>query len=199
MRIKGRLQPGTIHVILPTTLDTPLSEQTMNRTYFASLLLLLVSCTTMEDFHAMSPDQRAENVCSATIGYRQSKRSLADLNAQITEKQNLLATGYCVYETCQIVSVAVPENFVSCEGLTGSELKACKKGNASATKENRRVCEQTPVPIDYTYESSMLRELKMARENQLQMHELQTDNCLSRASSLSAEDAYLRYNGNMEP
>ncbi len=171
----------------------------MNRTFSAIALLLLISCTTMDDFHAMSPAERAENVCSATIGYRQRKRSLADLNAQITEKQNLLATGYRVYEACQIVPVSVPEKSVSCEGLTGSELKACKKGNASATKENRRVCEQTPVPIDYNYESSILRELKMARESQLQMHELQTNNCLSRASSLQAEEAYLLYKGNMEP
>ena len=171
----------------------------MKKTYFASLLLLLVSCTTMEDFHAMSPDERAESVCSATTGYRQRKRSLGDLNAQITEKQNLLATGYRVYENCQIVTVFVPEKSVSCEGLSGSELKACKKGNASATKENRRVCEQTPVPIDYNYETSVLRDLKMAREDQLQMHELQTSNCRTRASSLSAEEAYIRYKGNMDP
>jgi hypothetical protein len=110
-----------------------------------------------------------------------------------------LMTGYRVYETCQIVTVSVPEKSVSCEGFTGSKLKTCKKGNASATKEDRRVCEQTPVPIDYNYESSILRELKMARENQLQMHELQTNSCLSRASSLQADEAYLLYKGNREP
>jgi hypothetical protein len=171
----------------------------MKKAYSAILLLLLVSCTTVEDFHTMSPDERAENVCSATSGYRQRKRSLADLNEEITEKENLLATGYRVYEACQIVSVSVPGNSAACEGLTGKELKGCKKGNTSATTENRRICAQTPVPIDFNYEGSVLRDLKMARESQLEIHELQTDNCLHKASSLPAEKAYLLYKSNMEP
>jgi hypothetical protein len=162
-------------------------------------LMLLLSCTTVEDFHSISPDERADSVCSATSGYRQRKRSLAGLNREIAEKENLLASGYRVYETCQIVSVSVPGNSTNCEGLTGKELKACNKANKSARKENRRICTQTPVPIDYNYEGSVLRDLKTARENQLEIDELQTDSCLSRASSLPAEEAYQLYKGNMEP
>jgi len=171
----------------------------MKKAYFVIPLLLLISCTTMEDFHAMSPDERADSVCSATSAYRQRKQTLADLNREIAERENLLATGYRVYETCQIVSISVPGKTADCEGLTGKELKGCRKGNAAATTENRRICTQTPVPIDYNYEGSILRDLKMTRENQLEIHDLQTDSCLSKASSLPAEEAYLRYKGNMEP
>jgi len=171
----------------------------MKKTSFTIALGLLVSCTTMEDFHAMSPDERAENVCSATNAYRQRKRALTDLDNEIAEKENLLATGYRVYEACQIVTVTVPGKTVSCEGLDGKELKACHKKNTSATTENRRVCTQTPVPIDFNYESSFLRDLKMSRQNQVEMHELQTDNCLSRAKAVSADKAYLLYKANMEP
>lgn len=171
----------------------------MKKSYAVIPLALLVSCTTMEDFHAMNPDERAESVCSATNGYRQRKRALTDLNNEIADKENLLATGYRVYEACQIVTVNVPGKTVSCEGLGGKELKACQKSNTSATTENRRVCTQTPVPIDYNYESSVLRDLRMSRQNQVEMHELQTDNCLSRARTLSADKAYLLYKGNLEP
>lgn len=171
----------------------------MKKAHCAIPLLFLISCTTMEDFHAMGPDERAENVCSATNSYRQRKRSLTDLNNEIAAKENLLATGYRVYEDCHVVSVALPGNPVNCEGLNGAELKACKKGNTSAATQHRRVCTMTPVPIDYDYEGSMLRDLRMARESQIELHELQTENCLSKAGSLSAQEAYLLYKENMEP
>jgi hypothetical protein len=171
----------------------------MQKAFTLIPMILLLSCTTVEDFHSMSPDERADSVCSATSGYRQRKRSLADLNREIAERENLLATGYRVYENCQIVSVSVPGNSTDCAGLAGKELKACNKANKSATTENRRICTQTPVPIDYSYEGGVLRDLKMARENQLEIDELQTDNCLSKASSLPAEEAYQLYKGNLEP
>ncbi|HEY6130544.1 MAG TPA: hypothetical protein VIV27_00930 [Halioglobus sp.] len=147
----------------------------------------------------MSPDERADTVCSGTAAYRQRKSSLADLNNRILATEHLLATGYRVYEYCQIVPVSIPARSADCSGLAGDELEACKKNNRPATIENRRVCQQRPVPIDYNYESDILRNLRMARADQLDVHEQQTSDCVARAWSLPADDAYLLYKNNAEP
>ena len=162
-------------------------------------LLLLSACTTVEDFQAMSPDERADKVCSGTGAYRQRKRSLTDLNDQIMAKEDLLATGYRVYERCQIVPVSIPARNVDCSGLNGDQLDDCRKGNHPATIENRRLCKQIPVAIDSQYEAGVLRDLRMAREDQLEIHEQQTQDCVARARSLPAGDAYLLYKSNAEP
>ncbi|MEZ5501693.1 MAG: hypothetical protein R3E50_03175 [Halioglobus sp.] len=138
-------------------------------------------------------------MCSATDAYHQRKRSLADLNQQITEKENLLATGYRVYESCQLVTVTVPAKTVDCTGLSDSALQNCLKANTPATNETRRVCRQVPVPIDYSYEMGALSDLRMARESQLEYHEMETDDCRARARSLSPEKAYLLYKDNAAP
>jgi hypothetical protein len=147
----------------------------------------------------MSPDERAENVCSATNGYRQRQRHLSELNEQIAAKQTLLARGYRVYESCQLVNVTVPGKAVDCGGLSGTELQNCQKGNTSTTTETRRLCREVPVPIDFNYEARVLSDLQMSRDSQLENHELETELCLSRAKTLSADDAYLLYKSNSEP
>lgn len=147
----------------------------------------------------MSPDERAVKVCSGTNAARQRKSALANLNNEISAKEELLATGYRVHEYCQIVPVAVPARAANCNGLSGDELTACQQRTVPATVENRRVCKATAIPIDYQYESAVLRDLQLARANQLEIHEEQMYVCESRARSLSASDAYSRYKANAEP
>jgi hypothetical protein len=162
-------------------------------------ILFSSACTTIEDFQAMSADERADKVCSATSAYRQRSSALANITNQISAKEELLATGYRVYEDCQVVPVSVPAKTADCSGTTGAELEACKRGNTPTTTEYRRVCRETPVPIDYNYESSVLRDLRMAREGQLEIHERQTEVCVAKARSLPATDAYSLYMNNAEP
>ena len=162
-------------------------------------LLFSTACTTVEDFQAMSPDERAEKVCAATSAARQRSSSLANVNNQILAKEQLLTTGYRVYENCQVVPIAVPARAADCSGVTGAELDTCQKSNTPARTEYRRLCRETPVPIDYNYESSVLRDLRMAREDQLEIHEQQTYLCIAKARSLPATDAYSLYRINAEP
>ena len=162
-------------------------------------LLLLTACTTIEDFQAMSPDERAEAVCSATGAARQRSSTLAGINNQIATKEQLLATGYRVYEDCQVVPVSVPARTADCSGKSGNELDQCQRSNTPARTEYRRLCREIPVPIDYNYESSALRDLRMAREDQQELHDQQNYSCVARARSLSATDAYLLYRNNAEP
>ncbi len=157
------------------------------------------ACTTLEDFQAMSPDERAEKVCGGTDAARQRKRTLSNLNSEISEKEELLATGYRVHEYCQIVAVSVPARPADCGGLTGDELNACQKGTVPATMENRRVCRETAVPIDYNYETAILRDLRMTRETEQEFHDQQTYVCVAKARSLPVDEAYLRYKANAEP
>jgi len=171
----------------------------MNKSFILIPLLLAGACTTIEDFQAMSPDERAEKVCSATSASRQRSSSLANINNQIQMKEHLLATGYRVYEDCQVVPIVVPARNADCSGKTGSELESCQKNNTPARTEYRRLCREIPVPIDYNYESSMLRDLRMTREDQLEIHDQQTYSCVARARSLPATDAYILYKNNAEP
>jgi hypothetical protein len=162
-------------------------------------LLLASACTTIEDFQAMSPDERAEKVCSATSASRARSSSLANINSQIRMKEQLLATGYRIYEDCQVVPIVVPARTVDCSGKSGNDLESCQKSNTSARTEYRRLCREVPVPIDYNYESSVLRDLRMNREDQLEIHDQQTYSCVARARSLPATDAYILYRNNAEP
>jgi hypothetical protein len=164
-----------------------------------ALLLLATACTTIEDFQAMSPDERADRVCSATNAYRQRSSSLANINNQISAKEEILATGYRLYEHCQVVPIAIPAAAADCSGVTGAELETCQKSNTPARIVYRRLCRETPVPIDYNYESNILRDLRMTREDQLEIHEQQTYVCAVKARSLSATDAYSLYKINAEP
>jgi hypothetical protein len=162
-------------------------------------LLLLGACTTIEDFQAMSPEERAQEVCSATNASRQRSASLANINNQIMEKEQILATGYRVYEDCQVLPVVVPARLADCSGKSGSDLESCQQKDQPARTEYRRVCRDIPIPIDYQYESSILRDLRMSREDQLEIHDQQTYDCISKARSLPATDAYLLYKSNAEP
>jgi hypothetical protein len=167
--------------------------------FFALTLLLVSACTTLEDFQSMSPDERAEKVCGATAAARERKWGLNSLNDEISTRQQLLATGYRVYEHCRIVAVAVPARPADCGNLSGDELTACQQKTVPARMENRRVCEAVPVPIDYQYEAAVLHNLQMNREEQLAIHDEQAYVCVGRARSLSADEAYLRYKAGAEP
>ena len=171
----------------------------MNKSFILMLLMLASACTTIEDFQAMTPEERAEKVCSATSASRQRTSSLANINNQIRMKEQLLATGYRVYEDCQVLPIVVPARTADCSGKTGSELESCQKSNTPARTEYRRLCREIPVPIDYNYESSVLRDLRMNRQDQLEIHDQQTYSCVARARSLPATDAYILYRNNAEP
>lgn len=147
----------------------------------------------------MSPDERADKVCGATSASRQRRSALTNLNNEITAKEALLATGYRVYEDCQVVPISVPATAADCSSVTGAELAACQQRNTPARIERRRICKETPIPIDYNYESGILRNLRMAREDQLEIHEQQTYVCVAKARSLPATDAYSLYKINAEP
>lgn len=171
----------------------------MQKWLFLVPLLLLGACTTVEDFQAMSPDERAAKVCGATSASRQRRSGLMNLDTEISAQENLLATGYRVYQNCQVAPVRVPAAVADCSGLTGSELESCQKSGTVARTEYRRVCREARVPIDYNYESGILRNLRMAKADQLDYHDQQTAVCIAKARLLPATEAYSRYQINAEP
>lgn len=169
------------------------------RAALLAVAVLTGACTTLEDFQAMSPDERAAKVCSSTAGSRQRRSALSNLNNEISTSEEVLSNGYRVHEYCRIVAVAVPARAADCWNLTGDELSACQQRTVPAGYENRRVCEPVAVPIDYQYESAKLRDLQLARAEQLEMQEEQSYACMGRARSLSVDEAYSRYKANAEP
>lgn len=174
-------------------------NKSFRRCCFALALLMASACTTLEDFQAMGPDERAERVCSATAAYRERKWTLNSLNDEISAKQQLLGKGYRVHDYCRIVAVTVPARPADCGNLTGDALNTCQKNTVPARTENRRVCEAVAVPIDYRYETAVLRNLQMTREQQLAIHDEQAYLCTARARSLSVDEAYSRYKAGVDP
>jgi hypothetical protein len=162
------------------------------------LALLLGACASLEDFQNMTPDERARKVCESSSSYGARATSLRQLNDQIAEKEYVLARGYRVYEHCQVIPIAVPGKTNDCSNVTGDALKACQQGNTAPTTVWRNVCTQTPVPIDYNYESSAIGDLRMTRESLLEQHEQSTYTCEARIRSLPAERAYSIYKNGME-
>lgn len=162
-------------------------------------VLALGACTTFEDFQAMSPDERADKVCAATAASRQRRAALLDLNDRIVAQETLLRDGYRVYEDCQVLPVYVPAVVVDCSGKSGNDLQRCQQQNAPAHTEYRRVCRQAAVPINYGAESAILRNLRMAKDDQQLMHDQLSADCLDRARTLSPAEAYSAYLKNAEP
>jgi hypothetical protein len=170
----------------------------MKPIFLTTLVLVLGACASLDDFQKMSADERARKVCESSSSYGARATSLRQLNEQIAEKEYVLARGYRVYEHCQPMPIAVPGKTIDCGDATGDALKTCQQGNTPATTVWRNVCTQTPVPIDYAYESSVVGDLRMTREGLLEQHEQSTYTCEARLKSLPAERAYLLYKNNME-
>jgi hypothetical protein len=170
----------------------------MKAVCLTTLLLFLGACASLEDFQNMSPDERAQKVCEGSSAYAGRARSLRQLSAEIAEKEDLLAHGYRVYEQCQIVAFTVPGNTVDCGNATGEALQNCQQGNTPPTTERRKVCMETRVPIDYAYESSALRDLRMSRESLDEQHEQLTYACQARVESMPAARAFSLYKDDLE-
>lgn len=171
----------------------------MKQWLFIIPLLVCSACTTIEDFQAMSADERADKVCGATNASRQRHSALMNLNDRISVQEALLTNGYRVYEDCPVMPVYIPAAVANCAGKSGDDLQNCQQKNVPAHTEYRRVCRQVAIPIDYNYESDVLRNLRMAREDQQEIHEQLKSDCLLRASTLSPTEAYSAYLKNAEP
>jgi hypothetical protein len=171
----------------------------IKRWLFIVPLLFCVACTTIEDFKTMSPEERAEEVCSATSASHQRRAALMNLNDRIAAQETLLTNGYRIYEDCPVLPVYVPAVAYDCTGKTGNDLDNCQKKNTPAHTEYQRVCRQARIPIDYNYESGILRNLRMAKDDQQQIQDQLNSDCIEKAKLLSPTEAYSAYLKNAEP
>jgi hypothetical protein len=188
--------PEEIQSDLPKALFIWCSQ--VKQTRLLPIFLMLAACTSLEDFQNMGPDERAQRVCAGSSGYAERSRSLRELDEQIGASQALLAKGYRVYEQCQIVTVPVDGVTIDCGDATGKELKKCQKANRKATTDERRVCTQTAVPIDYAYESHLLGNLRMQRLDLKEQHEQLTLSCQDRVRFMPSDEAYEIYSGDTD-
>lgn len=159
----------------------------------------LVACASVEDFQAMSPEERAEKTCTSADAYDDRARDIRRNDSAMRSQTALLSTGYRVHENCQMVSTTIPGTTADCGGATGVSLQACKLGNTPATTQQKKVCTETPIPINHEYEARVLRNLQMDHESLSEEHQQKTYLCMAKVRSLPAERAYTLYVKGKEP
>jgi len=155
------------------------------------VLVALAACTSMEDFQAMTAEERAQEVCTGSRAYKARTSSLRQLDSAIIEKENLLAQGYRVHRQCR--QVVVPARTVDCSNTSGGEREACQRANESARDSLAQECVDVPVRIDSEFEYRQLSEYKSTRDIELAVHEEALAYCLARVRDMPADEAWHRY------
>jgi len=135
-------------------------------------LLMLTGCASynIEDFRALSVNERAKKVCYGSSANYQRGKQIQELAPLIEYQRNLLVTGYRVHRSCE-------------EGDWGTKIN----------------CRDLPVAIDSTYERSVLDGLQSKLNRIKNADALLTQSCLSKANRLSAERALELYKQDREP
>ncbi len=170
------------------------------RFFFAIFSMFTLGCTaTLEDFYGMSKFKRADLVCSHSKIARERKSKIEELSYEVREtklrvdkKKELLDIGYRVHRHCRQVPVQSDTN--------------CEVKDDCKVYSYTRVCEETPVPIDYQYEEKKLNQLEnnLASTNySLTEAEINWEfsyaKCSDKVRALSVQESFSYYESGREP
>lgn len=155
---------------------------------------MLSGCTTVDDFIAMTPQQRAETVCrNAPQVKALAQQYEANASAAQTARENL-ERGYLLHRDCRWVRV--PD---------GSHTDCWRDRHGNTHCDTRpkfrdvQECRDIPVTIDRTAETAKLNQATAAMEAVKNQHaELYTP-CLERAARLLPQDAFYFYDNDLMP
>lgn len=158
-----------------------------------SLLLCAAccACTTLEDFHSMSPDQRERIVCNKQPDIKSLAREEYRAARNIEELSLTLAQGYKLVTTCKTIDV---ETWVQ-KQCKPREGKKHDSENCSREKEytQKRVCEEQVVKIHPRLIQDQLAEQKQLHEQlSLELDE-RYQQCATEIADLPVDAAYQRY------
>lgn len=143
--------------------------------------LLLVACTTVDDFRRYSPERRAQLVCERDSSIRAQDQRLAEWQRLHAQTQQALDRGYHVHTQCREVPTAATE---VCE--TEGKRRVCKTREAKPRLE----CEETPVPLDAQLEMGKLAAYAQNIQRQAQEREQSWQRCVAHVRTLSPEAAF---------
>lgn len=156
--------------------------------------LMLIGCTTMDDFRKMSPNQRADYVCKNQREIRGLINQRDEYKSGISNTQSLLAKGYRLHKQCRDVTT-YGDATTSCQtyGFGNSLSTTC---NESRPKQTEQVCKETPVPINYEYEKGNLAQLQAGLRQTEENLYRKGSACMAYVQKLSADEAWSMHNRN---
>lgn len=125
------------------------------RTILALAAVLVVSgCTTVEDFVALTPEQRAEKACLNVREFKLDYQELSALGSNIAQTQMDLNRGYKIHKQCQTVQIAGSATTNCYQTPLGVQC------NTVTNPNYQTVCDEIPVAINPEFEAEKLKKMK---------------------------------------
>jgi hypothetical protein len=155
------------------------------------VIVLVAGCTTLDDFAAMSPQQRAQNVCPNQQDFKVITRQASSLREEIRVAEEIIARGYAIHQQCQEIRVQIPSgvpNRTECTRFGSSVV--CEERIAPPITRSETRCTETPVVISIAEERIKLEDLKRRLADSEGQREATFDECYDRVITLSAEEAF---------
>lgn len=139
------------------------------------------SCTSLSDFEGMTAEQRATKVCNKR--YKDEANQLSQYKQKITDQRSVLSAGYRLMEQCETKYVTTG---TSCREYFGT-LKC------SDDIEEKKICRNIPIQIDYEYEQKRLTSIESAYSEYRQKLKTAYQGCYTSIVPLSASQAFSHY------
>lgn len=128
-----------------------------SRIALVAVALLGTGCATVDDFKAMSADERANRVCSRQREVVDVRQQAALQRVEIGSIEQALGRGYRVHRQCKSVPVA-DQTTTRCTTQNGALV--CNQSRQATSF--RQECTEQPVAIDGNLERSKLESLNVS-------------------------------------
>ena len=173
-----------------------IDKNVVNKVMPILLFCFLTSgCTkNLKEFQEMSAYKRADYVCDSEPRLASIKSKFESLFHSIQQKKHLLAQGYRIHKSCQEVALPSSSQEVTCKSnptFGGAFTTSCApKGLNFNAGKTKKVCTNTPVPIDTAYESSQLIILEKQAARVKKLKNTYHKDCYKKVNSMSADQAF---------
>ena len=163
--------------------------------------LVFSGCTTLKDFEAMSPQQRADFVCVNEPDIKQFAAEMSGYRGRIAEINQAIERGYRVHVSCHYEAVEVCETVDHDHARGGTDGKRhhhradhAGSGHSHEHKtEWHKVCIETPVAIDGQLERDKKADYRNLLNVSRAAHHEAFMQCHERVRPMSAGEAYSYY------
>lgn len=159
--------------------------------FIVALISGLTACTSLQDFEALTPGERAVMVCERQSSIRRLDADINRYGRLIRSARQAIAAGYRIDEVCAHREVEVGTKTVcKTESTPTGTQRVCSEKRQF---QRKRICSNVRSRVDAATEQSNIRvwtqELASSQSQRTQRFQA----CFAEVSTLSAEEAYRRY------
>lgn len=148
----------------------------------------LAGCTTLEDFQKMTPEQRAQAVCSKQAA--PLDRQIRDLRAAVADVNAALSAGYRLHRSCRDVE-RYGDKQVTCT-TTHNGPASTTQCTEFRPRRIETVCNDQPVAISFELERDKLNSYNAQLAGAESQRNASYGACFQEAVRLSPEEAFAR-------